>query len=355
MTTKFPVSERFKDHPLFNAIHCGTNFGFMARRGYYARPESLKQPALMAKTGINCTTLNINICQEAFYSRKVFLDFEFSSGEDELSRMADKLHEQNVRILLKPCLTLLDSAWMGSVNFPEGHQIQEVETHYWDAWFKSYTQAICCCADFSERNHIEGLMIGAELYGTEGRNAHWQELIRQVREHYSGPITYEFTHKSRKTYDLLWINDVDFLSYSYYPPATALQDPAKFASAPVTTRDEMVAYLQPRKERIHSISQRFGGKPIAFTEAGVRSAHGCIGMPYDFLTDTPYDGEEQAAYMDAMFTTFSDLPEWMGLYWWKWDETQFRPQYNGDPRGDRGFTIQGKPAEDVLRKWYQSK
>ena len=353
--SKCLITERFKDHPLFNEMHCGMNFGFMARRGYYSRPEILKQPALMAEAGVNWTTLNLNVCQEAFYSRRVFLDFEFSSGEEEIARMADLLHENNIRILFKPCLTPLDSSWMGSVRFPSGHQIQEIETHYWEEWFESYTRALVCCAEIAEKNKIEAMMVGAELYGTEGQSELWRKLIQRVREKFSGPLTYEFIFTSRKDYSLDWFDGLDFLSYSYYPPATDLRDPAQFPTAPKVTRDEMVAYLQDRRPKIQEISKMFGGKPIIFSEAGVRSAHGCIGQPADYATNTPYDGEEQAAYMDALFTTFSELPEWLGLYWWKWDETQIRPHYHLDPRGNCGFTIQGKPAEAVLRKWYGRK
>ncbi len=230
--TKCLIPERFKKHPLFNEIHCGMNLGFMARRGYYSRPDIQKQPALMADTGVNWTTLNLNICQETYYSRKVFLDFEFSSGEQELARMADLIHEQNIRILFKPCLTPLDSAWMGSVTFPEGRQIQEVENHYWDEWFDSYTKAICFCADFAEQHKIEAMMIGAELYGTERQSDRWHKLIQRVRERFSGPITYEFTPASRKAYSLDWFSDIDFLSYSYYPPATDRINPAEFPTAP---------------------------------------------------------------------------------------------------------------------------
>ena len=124
---------------------------------------------------------------------------------------------------------------------------------------------------------------------------------------------------------------------------------------PTKTVEDMVKYLEPRKKRIESISERFGNKPIAFTEYGTRSAHGCIMQPYNFLWETHYDGQEQADYMEASFRTFVDVPQWMGLFWWKWDETQIRPQYHGDPGGDRGFTIQGKPAEEVMRKWVQMK
>ena len=75
-------------------------------------------------------------------------------------------------------------------------------------------------------------------------------------------------------------------------------------------------------------------------------------QPFNYQWDTPYDGEEQANYMEAVFRTFTELDGWMGLLWWKWDETQKRPHYLSDPRGDRGFTIQGKPAEDVMRRWF---
>jgi hypothetical protein len=74
--------------------------------------------------------------------------------------------------------------------------------------------------------------------------------------------------------------------------------------------------------------------------------------PYNYLWDTRYSGEEQANYMQASFETFTDVPGWMGLLWWKWDETQIRPQYHGDPNGERGFTIQGKPAEEIMRNWF---
>ena len=105
------------------------------------------------------------------------------------------------------------------------------------------------------------------------------------------------------------------------------------------------------KHAIKALIERFDNMPILFTEFGMRSAHACSMNPNNFLWDTRYDGEEQANYMEAVFTTFFDNPYWMGLFWWKWDETQKRPQYHGDPAGDRGFTVQGKPAEAVMRKW----
>jgi len=362
MDKNIRIPERFKDHRIFNELICGTNFGFMAKRGYFATEEAKKQPELMAKMGVNCTTLNMNLCQEKYFSRKLFLDFEFSSSEGEITEMAKRLHDNGIMVVLKPCLTSLDGAAMGCVGFPSRDclsQIQGVQTDYWKDWFHSYTEAMKYFADLSERAGIDALMIGAELYGTEGQEEYWNNLIEKVRDNYSNPITYEFTFASRNRFDLNWIKKTDFLSYSYYPPAADANmprlDPAYNPTAkdiPNYTVEDMVKYLEPRKKRMASIIERFDNMPILFTEYGVRSSHGCIMQPYNFLWDTPYDGEEQANYMEASFRTFTEVEGWMGLLWWKWDETQDRPHYAGDPNGDKGFTVQGKPAEEVMRRWF---
>lgn len=361
-TSVVNIPERFKDHPIFNELICGTNFGFMARRGYYDRPEVKKQPELMKKAGINWTTLNMNICQEKFSSERIFLDFEFSTGEFELAEMVKRLHDNGIRILFKPCLQPLDGAWMGSICFPWNcTHIQTVpDCDYWGKWFKSYTEAAKYYSDLAERIGIDAILIGAELFGTEGNNALWENVIKEIRSRFSGPITYEFTPHSRHTHNLEWFKKLDFLSYSYYPPASELpagkeMNEENARNMPTPTVEEMQDFLSSRKETIRKINERFWNMPIVFSEFGIRSAHGCSLQPCGWQWDTPYDGIEQANYMEAGFRTFWELPEWMGFFWWKWDETQNRPQYHGDPNGERGFTIQGKPAEEVMRRWVNKK
>lgn len=351
--SKVIIREQFRNHPVFTELHRGVNFGFMAKRGYYTRKESLEAPKAMREAGVNFSTLNANICQETYYSRRVFLDFIFSSGEQELADMTKAMVDNGIHPVLKPCLTCLDGAWMGYVQAPDTSQIAGVNHHYTEEWFNTYTDAICFYADFAEKNGIAAMMVGAEDYGVECWDDEWRKLIAKVRNIYSGPLTYEFTPSSRKNRSMSWLRDLDFLSYSYYPPAQpALPEGTPFEKAPDLTVDDMVSYLASRRDKIVSIVENFGNMPIAFTEIGVRSAHGCTSLPYDFIQKTYYDGQEQANYMEAVFQTFMEIPQWMGLYWWKWDETQIRPQYHDDPNGDKGFTIQGKPAEQVLKKWF---
>ena len=348
------ISEKMKNHPLFQQRIKGMNFGFLSKRGYYEREDVKAQPKLMKEMGVNCVTLNLNVCQDTFYSTKVYLDFDYSVGEEELIEMARLLHEEGIMVLFKPCMTCLDGQAMDKVRFPRtGIQIEGIRIDYQKAWFESYTQCLVYSAKLAQKMQAEGLILGAELYGMEdgiGIDPYWRNLIARVREVYDGALTYEFTHASRKSYPLNWFEELDFLSYSYYPPACPrdhLEDPE---NNPSYTKEEMFNFLLSRRERMQEICKRFWNKPILFTEYGVRSMHGCIQIPYDYTFRTKYDGEEQANYMAATFDVFKEVPFWMGLCWWKWDETQNRPHYHLDPAGDGGFTIQGKPAETVFRE-----
>jgi len=349
---KVIVPERFAHHPIFNELICGMNFGFLAKRGYYLQSEIQAQPAIIQKVGVNWVTLNMSFCQSNFYSRKLFLDFEFSTGELELSEMVKNLHAHGIKVLFKPCLTPLDGAWMGNIDFPECKQIQGLESTYWYEWFDSFIQAEKYFAELAERIGMDAMIIGAEYYGTEGQDDAWRNVIKEIRNLYSGPITYEFMPSSHQRFKLSWFDELDFLSYSYYPAACPPNGtPPNARTNSDYSVEQMKEYLSVQCSKIEEVCKKFGNKPIAFTEYGVRSAHGCIMRPYDYLWDTYYDGEEQANYMEASFQTFWDIPQWMGFFWWKWDETQNRPHYYGDPGGNKGFTVQGKPAEKVLKHW----
>ena len=353
------IPDRFRDHPLFTTPHCGVNFGFLARRGYFSRPEVRRQPPLMRKAGANWVTLNTHFCQETFASRKVFLDFDWSSGERELVDMIRALHGEGLHIVLKPCLTSLDSAWMGAVTFPgkEQEQIQGVKQRYAEEWFDSLRECLSYFGDIAEETGCEALIAGAEYNGTTKFDDEWRKTIAHVRRHYGGPVTYEFMPGEPAERPLKWFEELDFLALSTYPaavdaPNEVRGDYANWKNLPPISKASMAKALAAHKPLVAGFSERFGRKPLLFSEIGTRSCRGCVNVPGNYYTESIWDGQEQADYMDAVFATFSTLPAWMGLSWWKWDETQHtRHHYSPDPMKDRGFTICGKPAEAVMRKW----
>lgn len=346
-----------KRKKIFSEKIKGVNFGFLNKRGYYETEFAKAQPEIMKSLGVNCVTLNINVCQEKYSSTRVFFDGKYSASESELLDMGKRLHDNGIMIILKPNITCLDGQAMCNVCFPEtGRQIEGIEVDYRALWFESYTEILCACARIAEKMDAEALLLGAELRGMEGApggnamDKYWLNMITEIRKLYSGALSYEFTFLSRQWYELRWFDELDFLSYSYYPPACPAEHKADPENNPSYSKEEMYKYLLPRATRIRQIIERFGNKPILFTEFGVRSAHGCIQMPYDFLWKTRYDGEEQANYMRASVEVFKPIDQWMGFLWWKWDETQNRPHYVGENGEDKGFTIIGKPAEKVFKE-----
>jgi len=58
--------------------------------------------------------------------------------------------------------------------------------------------------------------------------------------------------------------------------------------------------------------------------------------------------------MEAVWKAFADESWFRGMFWWKWEEHQAhsRSNYYTDPAGDQGFTIEGKPAEETIKRLY---
>lgn len=359
------IPEKFKGHPLFSKPLVGMNFGFMAKRGWYR--QHLDEPAKMKAAGVNLCILKVQPCMEAPFSRKVFFDPVYSQGEDEVAAMIEKLHENGIMVILQPSITCLDGSPMAQVQMPDGGcQIVGRQANYWQEFFDSYTEALVAYADLCERCKVEGYIIGCEMARTERRDAEWRKAIRAVREHYSGPVSYEKIEWGFCP----WMDDLDFLSTSWYPPAAPTpdgmnwrtndpktEDPAAWGALPSVGRDEMVAYLKeyavPKLEELH---RKSGGMPIFQSEVGMTCVHGLCRWAWagaqPFFAGARIDQQEQADYMQAIHEAFAEqLPYYMGFGWWKWEEIQPRWFRNlEDPTKDGGFTIQGKPAEAVFRR-----
>lgn len=196
-------------------------------------------------------------------------------------------------------------------------------------------------AALAEAAGAELFCVGCELVGTMEQEAHWSAAVQAVRSVFGGTLTYDTDHTALHT-PRRWFDELDLLSISYYVPA------AEREGASV---EEMRATLAPHAHSL-ALSAAELGLPIMFGEVGCRSRAGAAATPSDYRLPGRFDGREQAAYLEAILTTFWDEPWWRGMYWWKWDERQSRPLYTTDPEGDLGFTLQGKPGEAVLRSWY---
>ena len=96
-----------------------------------------------------------------------------------------------------------------------------------------------------------------------------------------------------------------------------------------------------------------GALEIETVEIGCTAVEGAACNPSSWSIVRALDEDEQANYLEAVMRTFGDEPWWYGMYWWKWEEHVARPWKIDPTVGDCGFTVRGKKAQSVMKKWYE--
>lgn len=265
---------------------------------------------------------------------------ERDEGLEVTTRLA---RERGIRTLLKPHVWLRrreSGEWRGEIAMRSEED--------WRAWFESYRELVLHYARLAERLEIPALAVGTELHATaRDRPEDWRRIIREVREVYSGQLTYAANWYG-EIEDVTFWDELDFIGVQAYFPSGDERLP---------TVEALVAGWRPHVERLEAL-HRETGKPIVFTEMGYVSREGATvdpwtwperahGQPRPLASEAGL--ELQARAYEAFFRALWDRPWFAGVYVWKWHPTI--PA--GEPNPYLGFTPQGKPAEEVLRRWFR--
>ncbi len=227
--------------------------------------------------------------------------------------------------MLKPHVNCQDGSWRG-----------QIEPTDWSAWFESYRDFINHYAVLAQANGIEQLCIGCELERTVSHLSEWREVIRQVKERYTCPITYAANWDS---YDKVGFWDA--LKYAGVDACFPLTDKNNPSMS-----DLMAAWNKWAGSL--TIWQQTINRPVIFTEIGYRSMDGANKAPWEWTGTGTVDMQEQADCYEAAFQVFHDKPWFYGMYWWNWDAD---PDQGGT--ADINYTPHNKPAEGVLKGWYK--
>lgn len=319
----------------------GVSFGFMARNGYYRSVAAQQAVEAIYASGADAVALIVTIVQESYHSTRMVADFHHTPGDLELAGMVEAFHQRGIRVMLKPMIECLDSVWRGHIKFPPAQQmIEGVQTDNWSDWFGHYADCMGHYARLAQDTGVDLFCIGCELLGCEPQEAYWPDVIARVRAEYTGPVTYNADQfRPGRPFVRNWFRLLDLLGVSFYTGVPGAQPSA----------DLIAEALRPSADALEAVSREIA-LPLFFAECGCRSVEDGTREPWRYDLVGAYDGAAQANYLQGVLQAFSDCPWWRGLMWWKWDEQQIRPQYN-HPTGETGFTIAGKPAADVFRRW----
>ncbi len=258
---------------------------------------------------------------------------DWSLSDEGLLETGRMAREAGLRVVVLPTLAdFRDGHWRGEV-----HMANEES---WARFFESYREFLLHHAALAERMQAVGFSVGTELRETVARTTQWRETIGMVREQFWGWLTYAANWDDYGS--IPWWDAVDLIGVQAY---FELGDPGNGTVS--ERREKLASAWGPIRRRLAALSETTG-KQILFTEIGYKSHTGSTAQPWKWEIEGLPDSTLQEAAYEAAFDVFWDKPWFAGFYWWKW-------QTHSGMHADRDFTPQGKPAEQVVRRYYSGK
>lgn len=245
-------------------------------------------------------------------------------------KLIEYAHSHNLKVMLKPHVWVRGEGWTGDYKLSA-----EADWKTWEADFSEY---IMNYAKVADSLGVEMLCIGTEYrIPAKERPEFWRGLIKNIREVYSGKLTYASNWDNYE--NITWWNELDYIGIDAYFPLVEGAHP---------TVKEIEEGWKPIKTKLSSFSHKWN-KPILFTEYGFQSANGAAGKHWELDKSSENTNEQlQADAYEATYRALMKESWFAGGFLWKWHFT-----YTGGGRW-RGteWTPQNKPAEKVIARWY---
>ncbi|NNC83742.1 MAG: glycoside hydrolase [Flavobacteriales bacterium] len=250
---------------------------------------------------------------------------------DGIRALIHRARAADLSIMLKPHLWIGRGYYTGELSFSDTAQQEK--------WNADYRQYLLHYAHMAEEEEVELLCIGTELcMQLNDDPAFWTSLIEDIREVYTGKLTYAANWDCYQDFPL-W-KQLDYIGIDAYFPITEVEEPKM---------EDALAGWTYWKESMRKYVDTVG-RPILFTEYGYRSKKGALAEPW--VSGTGADGEPdkdiQSLGYEALYCTFWNEAWFQGGFLWKWHvEEMHRPAERS-----KDYTPQEKPAMDIIRKHY---
>jgi hypothetical protein len=303
----------------------------------------------LAQTGSNYVCLAVMSEMDVFNKPHIKWGTEYNFPDAMLLQAIQIARDNQLKIVLKPMVNCKDGTWRSWIEFADKEGDQNLAA--WGVWWEEYEAFILHYAAVAEQTQCEMFCLGCEMGSTEGFEVKWRHLIKQTRDKYKGLLTYNVNHDH---YDSLRFWDaLDVISISAYFWLGQYMEDAGIPGAKdpntVVGIDELRTVWKIIRGKLAAVSAKFN-KPIFFIETGVCSANNVSRTPWEHPNPKMvYNGQEQADFYQAIMETFWDEPWFMGITWWDWPASLYPKE---EAKKNINFAIYGKPAEEVVKKWY---
>lgn len=302
----------------------GFTFAPFCGRGVLEKESSLESLKEMKEvTGCNTVIFAPSGWQETAHSEEIDFKSDSTCGEEELCSIISYAHELGLRVGLKPTVNCKDGTWRAHINFFDEDVPCEPK---WCNWFDAYTKFQLHYAEIAQKTGCEMFIAGCEMVMSEHREKEWRKLIADIRNVYTGPISYN-TDKYQE-HNVTWWDCVDVISSSGYYPV-----------------DDWKKQLG----RIEQVVKQFD-KPFFFAELGCMSVKGSQYIPNDWNMEGEANQQVQAEWFQAMFKEIEKNPWVQGVAIWSWNDTLLESEAVD---ADKGYEIYGKEALHVVKQYFE--
>lgn len=241
-----------------------------------------------------------------------------------------QFHE--IKTILKPHFWVEGVGWAGELEFTEKD---------WKKWEMNYEQFILKMAHLADSLKMDMFCIGVELKtAVQQRKEFWKQLIPKIRKQFSGRLTYA-ANWDNYTNIPFW-EELDYIGVDAYFP---------LSNAQVPTLDELTAKWEKHRKELKVFSKQ-KGKQILFTEMGYRSILNGAGRQWEqenTSNQTNVNLHVQMNAFESLFQTFWKELWFAGGFIWEWHPDD----KHAGGQNHSNYTPQHKPAEKIIRKWYE--
>lgn len=250
---------------------------------------------------------------------------------DGINATIKEAREQGMKLMIKPQVWMNDG-WVGDFD-PKDEAT-------WQAWQCNYQSWILQLGELAETASIELFCIGTEYKkAVQKRPEFWRNLIYELRQIYSGKITYasNWDHYRKVPF---W-DELDYAGVDSYFPLIKDRTP----SVKKLVRAWQKGPVKELEQFHDSIN-----KPILFTEYGYMALDSTgwehwVNEKNHMRMDVNLQGQANA--LEAFYQALWEK-EWVaGGFLWKW-----YCQKDAGGAGNKDYTPQNKPSAAVVRKWY---
>ena len=255
-----------------------------------------------------------------------------SETDEDVIHVVRKAQALGLNVLLKPQIWVR-GGWPGDIE-PLGAGADA-------AFFREYGRWIRHYALMAEAQQVPLLAIGTELAKmTDGRRTWWKTLIEDVRAVYGGKLVYA-ANWGKEVQQVEFWDLVDYIGVDFYYPLS-------FEASP--TDQELRAGFRAGLDQVRQLHEKHD-KPVLLTEIGYASTKSPWQKPHASDRVDVVSVDDQARAYEIAFSVIERETPWVrGMYWWKWPSHSGR----GGPE-HRGFTPHGKPASEVVRRFYRAR